>query len=320
MALAASDFLQNILEQALVENASDIHLEPFENSFRIRLRTPTGLQTLPMADAKLFAPLVRHIKLLARLDIAIEFFPQDGKFSFNLNGASVEYRLSTLPTQYGESLVLRVLDRSRIPLEIPSLGLPPAATNALRAALTHPSGLIVVAGPTGSGKTTTLYACVRALSPQRTLKIVSVEDPIEYALAGVQQVAVSRELPTAEALRALLRHDPDVIFVGEIRDAATAQLAIHAALTGHLVLTSVHAPDAATVAHRLIDFGIHPTLLSCALKFILAQRLLCVDHTRYPIAEHLCLTPQTTQAIINKTSLQGFIQNPLPALETHLTA
>lgn len=311
MSSAAGEFIEKLLDGAQTENASDIHLEPAANGFRVRLRTPEGFKNLPVGDARLWPTLVRHIKLLARLDIANEGQPQDGKFARAHKGVAVEYRVSTLPTCFGESVVLRVLDRARVPLDIASLGLPASADARLRAALTLPDGLIVISGPTGSGKTTTLYACVRALSPDKTLKIVSVEDPIEYALDGVQQVAVSEALPTADALRSILRHDPDVIFVGEIRDADSATLALRAALTGHLVLTSLHAPDAATVIPRLVDFGISSSLVAHALKFVLSQRLVVCDNLRRPIAEHLIVTAPVADAIAAGESLTHFVDDRL---------
>ena len=312
MPSAAGEFTEHLLNQALLNDASDIHLEPFEKKFRVRWRTAGGFKNLELDDPRLWSATIRHIKLLGKLDIAQSQTPQDGKFIYNLNGATVEYRVSSLPTTYGESLVLRVLDRNRVPLDIASLGLPPEAEAKLRAAITLPNGLIAIAGPTGSGKTTTLYACVRALSPSRTLKIISVEDPIEYALPGVQQVAVSDALPTSEALRAILRHDPDVIFVGEIRDADTAKLAIQAALTGHLVLTSIHAPNSVGVVSRLIDFGISTTLIATALKFVLAQRLITESGHRHPIAESMLISPPVADAIVAGTALTCFVHDQLP--------
>jgi type II secretory ATPase GspE/PulE/Tfp pilus assembly ATPase PilB-like protein len=311
MKAACAEFIDKLLDQAQVVNASDIHLEPEATSFRVRLRAPEGFQNLEVRDMRLWPTLVRHIKLTARMDIANAATPQDGKFARPYQGVPVEYRVSSLPTSYGESLVLRVLDRRRIPLEISALGLPKQAESRLRAALTLPSGLIIVAGPTGSGKTTTLYACVRELSPNRTLKIVSVEDPIEYALPGVQQVAVTENLSASNSLRALLRHDPDVIFVGEVRDADTATLALRAALTGHLVLTSLHAPNVAAMIPRLIDLGLSRTLLAHGLKFALAQHLVTRAGQRRPIAEHLLSSPELTQAITEGTDLAPFVHDKL---------
>ncbi len=269
----AEEFIRSLLERAVMENAADIHLEPWENSFRVRLRKPSGLITLPAPDKTIFAPLVRHLKLLARLDIAMEALPQDGKFAYAVGGSTVEFRLSCLPTLYGPSIVLRVLDRERTPLSLDALGFESEIVREIRRALGLPFGLIAVVGSTGSGKTTTLYACLRELAESRTRKILSVEDPIEYALSGVQQVAVSPSLDFSSALRSFLRHDPDVIFVGEIRDKLTARLAIQAALTGHLVLTSLHTHDAPQAITRLIDLGVEPYLLDSALKFVLSQTL-----------------------------------------------
>ena len=273
MLSAAENFARSLLERAILENASDIHLEPFEHSFQVRLRTPQGLVTLPSPDKALFSALVRHFKLLARLDIAIEALPQDGKFTLPLSGSHVEFRLSFLPTLYGPSVVLRVLDRDRMPLSLESLGFSADILSQINRALTLPFGLITVVGRTGSGKTTTLYACLRQLAHTRTRKILSIEDPIEVALDGVQQVSVGHHLSFAAALRAFLRHDPDVIFVGEIRDRETARLAIQAALTGHLVLASLHARSAGEVSARLSDLGVENYLIATALKFVLCQEL-----------------------------------------------
>lgn len=285
MPSAAENFVRSLLERAILENASDVHLEPFENSFQIRLRTPSGLVSLPAPDKTVFPALVRYFKLLARLDIAVEALPQDGKFAFAGAGGEVEFRLSCLPTLYGPSVVLRVLDRERTPLMLESLGFDGATLAEMRRALALPFGLIAVVGRTGSGKTTTLYACLRHLAESRTKKILSVEDPVEYALNGVQQISVGPHMSFAAALRSFLRHDPDVIFVGEIRDRETARLAIQAALTGHLVLTSLHTRSAAEVVARLSDLGVEDYLIHTALKFVLAQELhVTPQNTRRPQA------------------------------------
>ncbi len=280
-------FCQSLLERAVLENASDVHIEPFERSFQLRLRTPRGLITLSSPQNSLFAPLVRHLKLLACLDIAVEALPQDGKFALDLGGGLVEFRLSVLPTLYGPSLVLRVLDATRTPKNIEALGFDPQTVAEIKKALSLPFGMVAVVGKTGSGKTTTLYACVRELLKEGRRKILSVEDPIEYTLAGVQQVAVSENLSFADALRAFLRHDPDVIFVGEIRDRETARLAIQAALTGHLVLTSVHTGTAEGLLTRLLDLGVERYLIDSALRFVLAQELHLVGENRHPTAHTL---------------------------------
>lgn len=296
MPSAAETFTRSLLERAVLENASDIHLEPFENVFHVRLRTPAGLVTLPSPDKALFGALVRHLKLLSQLDIAVEALPQDGKFALGLGGGQVEFRLSFLPTLYGPSVVLRVLDRERMPLLLESLGFDATTLAEIHRALTLPFGLVAVVGSTGSGKTTTLYACLRHLAQSRTKKILSVEDPIEYALEGVQQISVGPHMSFAAALRSFLRHDPDVIFVGEIRDRETARLAIQAALTGHLVLTSLHTRSAAEVVARLSDLGVEDYLIHTALKFVLAQELhVTPQNIRRPQAQTYWHAEQTPQ-------------------------
>ena len=296
----AEEFCRSLLERAIVENAADVHLEPFEHSFQVRFRTPSGFISLPTPHRNIFPALVRYFKLLSGLDIATESLPQDGKFALPLGGGTVEFRLSCLPTLYGPSLVLRVLDRERTPLSLDTLGFTPEVLAQLHRALQLPHGLITVVGTTGSGKTTTLYACVRHLAAQRTRKILSVEDPIEYTLPGVQQVAVTENLSFAAALRSFLRHDPDVIFVGEIRDRETARLAIQAALTGHLVLTSLHTRSADEVLPRLQDLGIDDYLIHSALKFTLAQQLTTTAHnTRVPHAHTLWHTAPSYAAALS---------------------
>lgn len=286
MPSAAESFVRSLLERAILENATDVHLEPFENAFHVRLRTPRGLVQLPSPDKALFGALVRHLKLMSRLDIAEEALPQDGKFVWTADGAQAEFRLSFLPTLYGPSVVLRVLDSSRTPLILDALGFNEEILVQLKRALELPFGLVAVVGRTGSGKTTTLYACLRQLARGRTRKILSIEDPVEVALEGVQQVSVGHHLSFAAALRAFLRHDPDVIFVGEIRDRETARLAIQAALTGHLVLASLHARSVQDVPARLADLGVEGYLIASALKFVLCQELQVNERNeRVPTAE-----------------------------------
>jgi len=273
---APEEFIQRLLERAVLSNAADVHLEVFEKNFRVRLRTPAGLQEFPAPDISTYGAIVRRLKLMGNLDIAQTRIPQDGKFEANVGGGIVEFRLATLPSFYGESFVLRVLDRGRIPLELESLGLDPDSLCAFKQALALPYGLVCVVGPTGSGKTTSLYAGLRYLSG-KSLKIVSVEDPVEYSLEGVSQVAVKGALDYPMALRAFLRHDPDLIFVGEIRDSDSARLAVQAALTGHLVLTSLHTDSTQQAIGRLIDLGIAPQLLGASVKFVMAQKLITQD-------------------------------------------
>ncbi len=264
-----------VLSRAVVEGASDVHFEPFEHEFRIRYRVDGTLRELP-APARQFAlPVISRLKVLANLNIAERRVPQDGRIHHRVGGRVVDLRLSTLPTQFGESVVLRVLDQSAVRLSLGELGLPAAVRAALETAIRRPNGIVVVTGPTGAGKTTTLYACVQALN-RPDAKLLTIEDPVEYEIYGIMQVPVhaGSGLTFARALRAFLRQDPDIVMVGEIRDLETAQIAIQAALTGHLVLTTLHTNDAASAVTRLLDLGVEPFLVASALEGVLAQRLL----------------------------------------------
>ena len=272
--------VNELLREALARGASDIHLDATEQGGRVRCRVDGVLGDVRDTDAATHAAMIARCKVLATLDIAERRMPQDGRIQVVVAGHKVDVRIATLPTQHGERAVLRLLDTSAARLDLSALGLSDATLTALRNAVRMPHGLVLVTGPTGSGKTTTLYAAVSELDRER-LNVVSVEDPVEYALDRVAQTQVNPriELTFARALRSILRHDPDVIIVGEIRDRETAEIAIQASLTGHLVLASLHTNTAGAAITRLVDMGVEPFLLASSLRGVLAQRLvrrLCV--------------------------------------------
>jgi type IV pilus assembly protein PilB len=267
--------LQNTLLDACARGASDIHVEPGEQAWRIRLRIDGVLHEVARPAAHLLDAFVTRVKVLARLDIAERRIPQDGRLRLPLGGQQVEeYRVSSLPTLFGEKLVLRRLDALPAELSLALLGLDAAQQRTLTHALASPHGMILVTGPTGSGKTVSLY-CFLQLLNRVSLNLCSVEDPAEIQLAGVSQVSVREKagLTFAAALRAFLRQDPDVIMVGEIRDAETADVAVKAAQTGHLVLSTLHTNDAPATIARLLDIGVAPFNLAAAVRLITAQRL-----------------------------------------------
>jgi len=268
-------FVNLVLAQAVRDRASDIHFEPFADEFRIRCRVDGTLKDLPPPPVSLALPVISRIKVLANLNIAERRLPQDGRMRLPLGGRTVDLRVSTLPTQFGESAVLRILDQSAVRLDLGQLGMPATVRAAVEDVIRGPHGIFIVTGPTGSGKTTTLYSCLRELNTP-DVKLLSVEDPVEYEIEGIMQVPVNvpAGLGFARALRTFLRQDPDIVMVGEIRDAETAHIAIQAALTGHLVLTTLHTNDAASAVTRLIDMGIEPFLLASTVEAVLAQRLL----------------------------------------------
>ena len=267
-------WVNQILAQAIRERASDIHFEPFEREFRIRYRVDGVLQERPPPPKALALPLASRLKMLAELNIAERRLPQDGRIRTTLEGRSVDLRVSTLPTQFGESIVLRVLDQSAVRLELGQLGLPAEVLAGVQDVIRRPNGIVVVTGPTGSGKTTTLYSGLRAIHAPG-LKLLTAEDPVEYEIEGIMQVPVNPAagLTFGTALRAFLRQDPDVIMVGEIRDLETARIAIQASLTGHLVLSTLHTNDAPAAVTRLLDLGVEAYLLATTLEGVLAQRL-----------------------------------------------
>jgi general secretion pathway protein E len=266
--------VNRLIAKAAELRASDIHLEPSEQGLRARYRIDGVLRDMEPPPAQLRAAIISRLKIMARLNIAERRLPQDGRIRLGVRGKDIDLRVATLPTMHGEAVVLRVLDRSSVALDFVSLGFEPEALAAYREALTRPNGIILVTGPTGSGKTTTLYASLTELNtPDR--KVLTVEDPIEYQLDGVNQVQIKPQigLSFAHVLRSMLRHDPDVIMIGEIRDLETAQIAIQAALTGHLVLSTLHTNNAASTLTRLLDMGVEDYLLPSTLNGIVAQRL-----------------------------------------------
>ena len=266
--------VNQIIARAVETQASDIHIEPFEDRLRVRYRYDGVLHEAESPPARLSAAITSRIKIMSRLDIAERRLPQDGRIKLAVRGHEVDFRVSTIPSLYGETVVLRVLDRSAVALDYATLGVGPALVRQLSAAFELPNGIVLVTGPTGSGKTTTLYTGLTGLNAV-TRKVVTVEDPIEYQLQGINQIQVKPQigLSFATLLRSILRQDPDVIMVGEIRDLETAQIAVQAALTGHLVLSTVHTNSAATTIARLRDMGLEDYLMTAVLRGILAQRL-----------------------------------------------
>ena len=266
--------VNGIISRAVETQASDIHIEPFEDRLRVRYRYDGVLHEAESPPARLTAAITSRIKIMSRLDIAERRLPQDGRIKLAVRGQEVDFRVSTIPSLHGETVVLRVLDRSAVAFEYGKLGLPAGVIARLDTALALPNGIVLVTGPTGSGKTTTLYTGLLSLNSV-VRKVVTVEDPIEYQLPGVNQIQVKPQigLNFASLLRSILRQDPDVIMVGEIRDLETAQIAVQAALTGHLVLSTVHTNSAAATISRLRDMGLEDYLLTAVLRGILAQRL-----------------------------------------------
>ncbi len=266
--------VNQIIARAVETGASDIHLEPFEDRLRVRTRHDGVLAEAEAPPARLAAAIVSRIKIMARLDIAERRLPQDGRIKLAVRGQEVDFRVSTIPSLFGETVVLRVLDRSAVQFDYDRLGLPAPVVARFSAALDLPNGIVLVTGPTGSGKTTTLYTGLSALNAV-SRKIITVEDPIEYQLRGINQIQVKPQigLSFAALLRSILRQDPDVIMVGEMRDLETAQIAVQAALTGHLVLSTVHTNSAAATITRLRDMGLEDYLLASVLRGVLAQRL-----------------------------------------------
>jgi general secretion pathway protein E len=263
-----------LLLQALRERASDLHFEPYEARSVVRFRIDGALTDVVEPPRALHAALVSRLKIMASLDIAEKRLPQDGRIALKLGDKQVDVRVSTLPTGAGERVVLRLLDKDAARLDLAALGMSDATLTAIDRLIREPHGILLVTGPTGSGKTTTLYAALSRL-PRTTTNMMTVEDPIEYALDSVAQTQVNPriELTFARALRAILRQDPDVIMIGEIRDLETAQIAVQASLTGHMVLATLHTNDAASAVTRLADMGVEPYLLASSLLGVLAQRL-----------------------------------------------
>src|SRR5580704_3595813 len=267
-------FVNLILFQAIQDRASDIHFEPFEDEFKIRYRVDGALYEMAPPPKHLALPVISRIKVMSNLNIAERRLPQDGRIQLNIGGKQVDLRVSSLPTQYGESVVLRVLDRSVVNLSLESLGMPNDIFEQTIETIKAPNGIFIVTGPTGSGKTTTLYSCLKRINTI-DMKLLTSEDPVEYDIEGIMQVPINEAIGMtfARALRAFLRQDPDIIMVGEMRDLETAQISIQASLTGHLVLSTLHTNDAPGAVTRLVDMGVEPFLISSTLMAVLGQRL-----------------------------------------------
>ncbi len=277
--------VNTLITRALKVQASDIHIEPFENTLKVRYRIDGVLRDVEAPPVRSTAAVVSRIKVMANLNIAQRRLPQDGRIMQHVEGREIDMRISTVPTMHGESVVMRILDKGSLPLEFAPLGFDAAARRAFEDSPMRPQGIILVTGPTGSGKTTTLYTALHALNtPDK--KILTVEDPVEYQLEGINQIQVKPEigLSFANALRSILRQDPDVIMIGEMRDLETAKRAVQAALTGHKVLSTLHTNDAASSVTRMLDMGVEDFLLTTTVNGVLAQRLVRIlcEHCKEP--------------------------------------
>ena len=268
-------FVDLVLQEGVKAKASDIHFEPFEHEFRIRLRIDGSLYEMAPPPKNLASAVIARVKVLSSLNIAERRVPQDGRIKTTISGRQIDLRVSTLPTQFGESVVLRILDKSVVNLSLEALSMQDDIKEGIRGMVGRPNGIFIVTGPTGSGKTTTLYSALKEVNTE-DVKILTAEDPVEYEVEGIMQVPINHQvgLTFAAALRSFLRQDPDTIMVGEIRDIETAQIAVQASLTGHVVLSTLHTNDAPGAVTRLIDMGLEPFLISASLEGVLAQRLL----------------------------------------------
>jgi len=281
--------LQTVFEEAMRSRASDIHIEPQERSLRVRFRIDGVLHVQMDADAKIASALALRLKLMSGLDISEKRLPQDGRFAIKVRGNMIDVRISTMPTQFGESVVMRLLNQNTGLLGLDRLNMPARTLERLRHAVRRPSGMVLVTGPTGSGKTTTLYATLSELNTTEK-KIITVEDPVEYRLPGINQVQVHEkiELSFERVLRAALRQDPDIVLVGEMRDQTTAEIGMRAAITGHMVLSTLHTNDVISTPIRLLDMGVPRYMVALSLQLVLAQRLVRV------ICEN-CAEPHTPE-------------------------
>ncbi len=268
-------FVDLVLQEAVKAKASVIHFEPFEDQFRIRYRIDGSLYEMAPPPKNLAPAVIARVKVLSALNIAERRVPQDGRIKTTIGGRAIDLRVSTLPTQFGESVVLRILDKTVVNLSLDALSMQDDIKEGIRQMVNRPNGIFIVTGPTGSGKTTTLYSALREVNTE-DIKILTAEDPVEYEVEGIMQVPINHQvgLTFAAALRSFLRQDPDTIMVGEIRDLETAQIAVQASLTGHVVLSTLHTNDAPGAVTRLIDMGLEPFLISASLEGVLAQRLL----------------------------------------------
>jgi type IV pilus assembly protein PilB len=297
--------LNMVLLLAIKDQASDIHFEPFEDEFKIRVRADGVLYEMVPPPRHLANAIITRIKVMSNLDIAERRLPQDGRIELNVGGNSVDLRVSVLPTLFGESVVLRVLDRTVVQLDLNKIGMDPATLTRFRKIIHRPNGIVLVTGPTGSGKTTTLYSALNELNDIST-KIITTEDPVEYEIFGLVQIPVNPDIDVtfANVLRAILRHDPDTILIGEIRDYETAEIAVQSALTGHLVFSTLHTNDAPTAVTRLRDMGIPPFLITATVEAILAQRLvrkICVEcRTQFEPSDELLMELQLPLAQARK--------------------
>jgi type II secretory ATPase GspE/PulE/Tfp pilus assembly ATPase PilB-like protein len=288
-----------VILEAIQNRTSDIHIEPFETELKVKYRIDGVLIEQPSPPKHLQPALIGRVKIMAHMNIAERYVPQDGHITLRFEGRKVDIRVSTVPTVYGESVVMRILDKSSLPLDLVSLGMREQMRGMMDKMIQKPHGMVLVTGPTGSGKTTTLYACLNKLYDPRK-KIITIEDPVEYELSGINQIPVNpkRGLTFATGLRAILRQDPDVIFVGEVRDNETVDIAIRSALTGHLLFTTLHTNDSISSVGRLVDMGAEPFLIASVLEGLLAQRLgrrLCKECvTRIPMTEEMAarITPE----------------------------
>ncbi|MFA6929515.1 MAG: GspE/PulE family protein, partial [Lentisphaeria bacterium] len=304
-------FVNIILQQAIKDKASDIHFEPFADEFRIRYRIDGALYEMAPPPKHLAIPVISRLKVMSGLNIAERRLPQDGRIELRINRKPIDLRVSTLPTRYGESVVLRVLDRSVVSLSFDHLGMTPEMVKKIRLIISQPNGIFLVTGPTGSGKTTTLYSGLKELNTLEE-KLLTAEDPVEYDIEGIMQVPVRENIGMTfpKALRAFLRQDPDRIMVGEIRDVETASIAIQASLTGHLVLSTLHTNDAAGAVTRLIDMGIEPFLISSTVIGVLAQRLIrrCCNNCKdayIPDDHELRLLGTTREEVAGRSFYRG---------------
>ena len=274
-------YVNSLISSAVAEEASDIHIEPRENELHVRFRIDGRLFDQPAPPIRMHPPIISRLKIMANLDIAERRLPQDGRIRMNVNGGPIDLRVSTLPINHGEKCVIRILNERAISVGLECLGMAPVTLEAFRRQIFQPHGIVLVTGPTGSGKSTTLYSALQVMDADR-LNISTVEDPVEYELDSINQVHVHDNIGMtfAAALRSLLRQDPDIIMVGEIRDEETARVAVQASLTGHLVLSTLHTNDAPSSITRLINIGIEPYLISAAMNAVIAQRLvrrICPD-------------------------------------------
>jgi type II secretion system protein E len=290
-----------LIRNAVRERATDIHIEPFERTLRIRYRIDGVLHEVPAPAKRFHAAIISRIKIMANLDITERRKPQDGRIRIRVLGREIDLRVSIIPTMFGESVVLRILDKSSALLTLEQLGMMPDDLSRFEKVIQAPYGILLATGPTGSGKTTTLYAAIQKLyTPE--LKFITIEDPVEYQIDGVNQIQVNPQVGVtfANALRSILRHDPDIIMVGEIRDRETAEIAIHAALTGHLVFSTLHTNDAPGAITRLLEMGMEPFLVASALQGVLAQRLV------RKICPHCITEYEPGEALREMLVMEGF--------------